>query len=148
MLLSEPCQEKNHLLEWLAKACRVSLDRTHHSTDAHFSTSVKSGQKSYKWEPRQYISHTVFSQIVSAETILFLNWPYLLWPLATAHISVETIQGRKLFRGGKYLRKYSVQFQIWLQKVFRPIEQDVISMKTNCILKWHCYYRLNSSVII
>ena len=43
------------------------------------------------------IGNTVFPRIVSAETILFLIWPYVLWPLVTVHKSAETIQGRKLF---------------------------------------------------
>ena len=50
--------------------------------------------------------YTVFPRIVSAETILFWIWPYVLWPLVTVHKSVETIQGRKLFKGGNYSRKY------------------------------------------
>ena len=40
---------------------------------------------------------TVFPWIVSAETVLFWIWPYVLWPLVTVHKSEETIQGRKLF---------------------------------------------------
>ena len=50
------------------------------------------------WE---YLPH-----IVSAETILCWLWPYVLWPLVTVHKSAETIQGRKLFKGGNYMRKY------------------------------------------
>ena len=52
------------------------------------------------------ISNTVFPRIVSAETILLWIWPYVLWPLNTVHKSAETIQGRKLFKGGNYSRKY------------------------------------------
>ena len=51
---------------------------------------------------------TVFPRIVSAETILFWIWPYVLWPLITVHKSAETIQGRKLFKGGNYMRKYGI----------------------------------------
>ena len=51
---------------------------------------------------------TVFPRIVSVETILFWVWPYVLWPLVTIHISAETIQGRKLFKGGNYSRKYGI----------------------------------------
>ena len=29
-----------------------------------------------------------------------------MWPLVTVHAGAETIQGRKLFKGGSYLRKY------------------------------------------
>jgi hypothetical protein len=43
---------------------------------------------------------TVFPHIVSAETILFWLWPYVLWPLITVHLCAETIQGRKLLKGG------------------------------------------------
>ena len=32
----------------------------------------------------------------------------VLWPLVTVHKSVETIQGRKLFKSGNYSRKYSI----------------------------------------
>ena len=50
---------------------------------------------------------TVFLQkIVSAETILYWIWPYVLWPFVTVHKSGETFQGRKLFKGGNYLKKY------------------------------------------
>ena len=55
-----------------------------------------------------WIVCTVFPRIVSAETILFWIWPYVLWPLVTVHKSVETIQGRKLFKGGNYSRKYGI----------------------------------------
>ena len=44
--------------------------------------------------------NTVFPRIVSAETILFWIYPYELWPLITVHTGAETIQGRKLFKGG------------------------------------------------
>ena len=49
---------------------------------------------------------TVFPHIVSAETILFWLWPYVLWPLISVHKCAETIQGGKLFKGGNYMRKY------------------------------------------
>ena len=49
-------------------------------------------------------SLTLYPQIVSAETILFWIWPYVLWPLVTVtvHKSAETIQGRKLFAEIRY----------------------------------------------
>ena len=50
-----------------------------------------------------YLKSTVFPRIVSAETILFWSWPYVLWPLMTVHKSVETIQGRKLFAEIRYI---------------------------------------------
>ena len=56
--------------------------------------------------PSKMELHTVFPHIVSAETILFWLWPYVLWPLITLHKCAETIQGRKLFKGGNYMRKY------------------------------------------
>ena len=46
---------------------------------------------------------TVFSRIVSAESILFWIWPYVLWPLITVHKSADTIQGRKLFAEIRYM---------------------------------------------
>ena len=51
---------------------------------------------------------TVFPRIVSAETILFWIYPYALWPLITVHTGAETIQGRNLFKGGNYSRKYLI----------------------------------------
>ena len=39
----------------------------------------------------------------NAETILFWNWPYVLWPFITVHKSAETIQGRKLFAEIRYV---------------------------------------------
>ena len=53
-------------------------------------------------------STTIFLRIVSAETILFWILPYVLWPLITVHKCAETIQGRKLFKGGNYMRKYGI----------------------------------------
>ena len=53
-------------------------------------------------------SDTVFPRIFSGETILFWIWPYLLWPLVTVPKSAKTIQGRKLFKGGNYSRKYGM----------------------------------------
>jgi hypothetical protein len=54
--------------------------------------------------------HTIFLHIVSKETILFWLWPYVLWPLITVHKCAETIQGRKLFNGGNYMKKYDICF--------------------------------------
>ena len=54
------------------------------------------------------ILYTVFPHIVSVETILFWLWPYVLWPLITVHKCAESIQGRKLFKGGNYKRKYGI----------------------------------------
>ena len=61
--------------------------------------------------------HTVFPHIVSTETILFLLWPYVLWPLISVHKCAETIQGRKLFKGGNYMRKYGILFSAWYKKI-------------------------------
>ena len=58
------------------------------------------------------IINTVFPHIVSAETILFWLWPYVLWPLITVHKFAESIQGRKLFKGRNYMRKYGRYFEI------------------------------------
>ena len=49
------------------------------------------------------ISYTVFPRIVSAETILFWIYPYVLWPLITVHKCAETIQGRKLYEEIRYV---------------------------------------------
>ena len=58
--------------------------------------------------------NTVFPHIVSAETILFWLWPYVLWPLITVHKCAETIQGRKLIKGGNYMRKYGKYLLIFI----------------------------------
>ena len=62
---------------------------------------------------------TLFPRIVSAETILFWIWPYVLWP-RSQYIKVrklfkggnysreKTIQGRKLFKGGNYSREETI----------------------------------------
>jgi hypothetical protein len=34
----------------------------------------------------------------------------------TVHKSVETIQGRKLFKGGNYSRKYGIPYQLGLNE--------------------------------
>ena len=75
------------------------------------------------------ISSTVFPRIVSAETILFWSWPYVLWPLVTVHKSAETIQGRKLFKGGNYSRKYGMYTM-------------------NCICAWKFLYHYPSNLEI
>ena len=59
---------------------------------------------------REHWEHTVFPHIVSAENIHFWIWPYVLWPLDTVHKCAETIQGRKLFTGRNYMRKYGMPF--------------------------------------
>ena len=55
---------------------------------------------------------TVFPHIVSAETILFLDLEIkgsqYIRPKVTVHKGAETIQGRKLFKGGNYRRKYGM----------------------------------------
>ena len=64
----------------------------------------------YRNSALKSVSNTVFPHIVSAETILFWIQPYVLWPLVTVHTGAETIQGRKLFKGGNYMRKYGICF--------------------------------------
>ena len=49
--------------------------------------------------------HTVFPHIVSS--LEWFSHIYVLWPLITVHKTAETIQGRKLFKGRNYSRKYS-----------------------------------------
>ena len=60
----------------------------------------------------QNIVGTIFPHIVSAETILFLNLEiqrsqYIRLKV-TVHKGAETINGRKLFKGGNYMRKYGI----------------------------------------
>ena len=80
--------------------------------------------------------NTVFPHIVSAETILFWLWPYVLWPLVTVHKCAETIQGRKLFKGGNYMRKYGtyiIRFDKWItfQLINYTTQYDMIKLKFN-----------------
>ena len=79
---------------------------------------------------------TIFPQIVSAETILFWIWPYVLWPLITVDKSAETIQGRKLFKGGNYLRKYGMFLHYY------EVERGGIRIRKACVcggrLSWLC----------
>ena len=52
---------------------------------------------------------TVFPHIVSAETIFFIveiQRSQYIRPKVTVHKCAESIQGRKLFKGGNYMRKY------------------------------------------
>ena len=50
----------------------------------------------------------VVHNAVSAESIFFWNKSYALWPLITVHTGAETIQGRKLFKGGNYSRAETI----------------------------------------
>ena len=65
--------------------------------------------------------YTLFPPIVSAETILFWIWPYVLWPLVTIHKSAETIQGRKLFKGGNYSRAETIRRNTVISKLTHPV---------------------------
>ena len=47
---------------------------------------------------------TIFPHIVSTETTFFAFGN----PEVTVHKGAETIQGRKLFKGGNYMRKYGI----------------------------------------
>ena len=55
---------------------------------------------------------TIFPHIVSAETTFFLHLEIqrsqYISPKVTVHKGAETIQGRKLFKGGNYMRKYGI----------------------------------------
>ena len=77
---------------------------------ALFVFILLSGIRGHPSDPKRtlIVLHTVFPHIVSAETILFWILPYVLWPLITVHKCAETIQGRKLFKGGNYMRKYGM----------------------------------------
>ena len=55
---------------------------------------------------------TIFPHIVSAETTFFLHLEIqrsqYISPKVTVHKGAETIQGRKLFKGRNYMRKYGI----------------------------------------
>ena len=55
---------------------------------------------------------TVFPHIVSTETLLFQRSQDIR-PKVTVHKCAETIQGRKLFKGGNYMRKYGTYILIF-----------------------------------
>ena len=103
---SQP-KNKNSAKRKLKKICCPLWGHGAHS--ANFGEKVhKPKSKFYgSLDTKQLIfTHTVFPRIVSAETILFWKKPYVLWPLVSVHTGAETIQGRKLFKGGNYSRKY------------------------------------------
>ena len=54
---------------------------------------------------KRFKTYTIFPHIVFAETILFEFGN----PKVTVHKCAETIQGRKLLKGGNYMRKYGIQ---------------------------------------
>ena len=76
----------------------------------------------YQWlfgkEIRNIILITVFPHLFSAETILFFNLEIIANSNSCRNISIlylinkifagETIQKRKVFKGGNYLRKYDM----------------------------------------
>ena len=87
------------------------------------------------------IYYTVFPRIVSAESILFWIWPYVLWPLETVHKNTETIKGRKLIKGRNYLQKYDIfkltLFYLFLHKIcffILKIIRSKILMSSKCRL--------------
>ena len=82
---------------------------------------------------------TVFPQIVSAETVLFWIYPYVLWPLITLYTGAETIQGRKLFKGGNYSRKYGI-LPICKETFFPFSNCTFISFSTHFILYFFLFY--------
>ena len=66
---------------------------------------------------KSFMHVTIFPHIVSAETILF--WIWKLQPIqipSCQNISIftafaeETILGRKLFKGGNFMRKYGILY--------------------------------------
>ena len=94
------------------------------------------------------VPYTVFPRIVSAETILFWLWPYVLWPLITVHKCAETIQVRKLFKGGNYSRKYGNLkiLQIW-QQIWGPVMMEKIPLDIgNYILFLNCGFVIDSNI--
>ena len=62
---------------------------------------------------------TIFPHIVSAETTFFLHLEIqrsqYISPRVTVHKGAETIQGRKLFKGGNYMRKYGIYYVWYLE---------------------------------
>ena len=83
----------------------------------------------------------VFPGIVSAETIIFLIWPYVLYLYVTVHKSAETIQGRKLFKGVNYSRKYGIYNIIFatfinLNKILLKITIKVQKIMNSKLPNW------------
>ena len=77
---------------------------------------------------------TVFPRMISAETILFWIWPYLLWPFVTVHKSEESIRGNAVCFGSRVnsrLVLYSVPILIW-QKETCHFNNDSRTISENC----------------
>ena len=97
---------------------------------------------SYKPNLRVINLTTVFPHIVSAETILFWLWPYVLWPLISVHKCAETIQGRKLYEEIRYVIKGGI-FS-WALKEETSC-QNVMVIEQWTIKIWHSQAGLRNS---
>ena len=85
----------------------------------------------------------VFSHTVSVETFFFLNLEVqrsqYIRPKVIVHKCAETIQGRKLFKGGNYTRKYGISILLffsknhtWTRSLFQP------SLNSKVLFHIHC----------
>ena len=88
-------EDFKEVLKWVSSAILNNPWRVKHSVNGYVKKEINHSKR-----------NTVFPHIVSAETILFWLWSYVLWPLISVHKCAETIQGGKLFKGGNYMRKY------------------------------------------
>ena len=58
--------------------------------------------------PRDYIFHFKIPYFLISFLDLEIQRSQYIRPKVTVHKGAETIQGRKLFKGGKYMRKYGI----------------------------------------
>ena len=81
-------------------------------------------------------TNTVFPHIVSSFLNLEMQRSQYIRPKVTVHRGAETIQGRKLFKGGNYMRKYGTYYE------------DKPHMNSNSVPNNHTYlFDINLSII-
>ena len=89
--------------------------------EAFSSTYVLTFNLHRTWNFWTYINkdytYTVFLRIVSAETIVFWIWPYLLWPFALCIMTFGFPNSKNNSFRGNYMRKYGI-FQFKKMVIF------------------------------
>ena len=99
------------------------------------------------WRKKMSQLRAVFPHIVSGETIIFLNLDIVVNSNSCRNISffhlinwifaAETIQGRKLFKSGNYMRKYGNYSCILRQMFFRILKSKMQIL--NLVYEWVHY---------
>ena len=73
-----------------------------------------------------------FTYHISAENILFLIWPYVLWSVTKV---TQYIKVRKLFEGGNYLQKYGNTKFLLAQKIALWYDKAGMGGCQNCLVR-------------